>query len=157
MSSFIIYRKKEYAVILVDHLGHRKFPEGNVAPLIASKLTQVGSGVFAAHAGTWQPCYDILTRLHEFLICTPTLRSYDDIMAFLSDIGKERHEYYKSIYKSNSVDMRIPIVLTGHYRRPQDIENEVSSTCLVYETANNFTPTPAIMAFYAYNLSLIHI
>lgn len=151
MSMFIITRTTQYVVILADNLAHKDFAVGNKAPLPAPKLTHVAPCVFATHAGTWQPAFEILSNFREFLLSSPNLRTFDEITAYLEKEGNKCFEKYCKLWKrdAKSFDLKIPIILTGSYRHKEDIAQNICSTILIFETANSFKPTRSHGGWFA--------
>lgn len=151
MSMFIIARTTECAVILADNLGHKDYGGGNKVQLPAPKLTHVAPCVFATHAGSWQPAYELLHNFHEFLLSSPYPRAFDELAVYLEEEGNRCYLDYCKKLEKNSFDLRVPLVLTGPYRHPDDVSQKISSTILVYETANKFKPTRSHGAWFAYD------
>jgi|GEM_PF-1777004 len=151
MSTFLVYRRKEYAVILADLLAYRQYGGTNKTSLRAPKLTHVAPCVFAAHAGNWQPAYEVLSNFHEYLLASPATRTFDEIAQYLEQEGNRCFQKWCKIQQVGILDIRIPIILTGPYRHPDDVSNGVSSTCLIVETANKFKPARGFGAYWAYD------
>jgi hypothetical protein len=151
MSMFMIYRKKEYAVMLADSLAHKNLMGGSKVTLHAPKLAHVAPCVFATHAGNWQPAYEILSNLHDYLLGTPTPREYREITQYLEEEGTRCFQKWCEVWHVDTHDVRIPIILTGPYRAPEDIDNDISSTCVIIETARKFKAIKAFGPIWAYN------
>ena len=78
MSTFHIYRKKEYAAMLADPMGRRRFQSGSIAPLRAPKLVQATSKISAVRAGIRQPASDMLHEIHDYLQSPAQTQNCDD-------------------------------------------------------------------------------
>jgi hypothetical protein len=149
MSMFIITRTTEYVAILADNLAHIEYALGNKAPLPAPKLTHVAPCIFATHAGSWQPAYEILSNFHEYILSSPRARTFDEIEKYLEREGNLCQKKYCKLWNKESFDLRVPIILTGPYRHPEDIKLKISSTILIFETANKFKPTRSSGGWFA--------
>lgn len=157
MSSFLVYRKKEYAVVLADTLASRRSTGTNKSPLTAPKLTHVAPCVFAAHAGFWEPAYEILSNLHEYLLLSPSPRTFDEVIQYLEQESSRCFQKWCEAWKKDSLDLRIPIIFTGPYRHPEDIANELSSTCVIVETARKLKPARVLGAFWVYDTDVTQV
>jgi hypothetical protein len=149
MSMFIIARNVEFAVLLADDLAHKEYAQGNKAPLPAPKLSHVAPCVFASHAGLWQPAYEILSNFHDFLLASPRPRVFDEIVGYLEQEGNRCYQQYCEKWKREMFDLRVPIVLTGPYRHPEDASQQLTSTVLIFETANKFKPAKSSGGWFA--------
>lgn len=149
MSMFIIARTTKYAVILADNLAHKEYAQGNKAPLPAPKLSHVAPCVFATHTGSWQPAYEILGNFHNFLLTSPRPRTFDEIAGYLEQEGNRCYQQYREKWKREMFDLRVPIILTGPYRHPEDVNQQITSTILIFETANKFKPTRSHGGWFA--------
>ena len=75
----------------------------------------------------------------------------EQIAQHLESDGNRCFRHWCEVWDKDTFDVRIPIILTGPYRHNDDIAKQISSTCLIIETANGFKPTHVPGAFWAYN------
>lgn len=138
MSIFLVHQESSYLALLADSLGTKSHVSGGSSyPVTAPKLVHVAPGVYAAHAGTLQPAIDMLEKLGEVL---PTAPSWDALTPLMREIGETTYQKYRDRFKSDSFDVRVVVVLTGERRHPQDIEQDRSSSIVVWEVARKFEP-----------------
>jgi hypothetical protein len=138
VSTFLVHQESSYVVMLADSLG-QKTHSGDSASysLAAPKLVHVAEGVYAAHAGTLQPAIDMLAELGAKLEHTD---SWNALTAQMKEIGLGVYERYKERFRSDSFDVRVALVLTGERRNPKDIEEDRSSSIIIWEVARKFEP-----------------
>ncbi len=138
MSTFLVHQESTYLVLLADSLGTKSHAAGGATyPVTAPKLVHVGSGVYAAHAGTLQPAIDMLSELGDTLTAATT---WDTVTSGMKDIGHRVYARYQERFKSDSFDVRVVVVLTGERRHPSDIERDRSSSIVLWEVARKFEP-----------------
>ena len=142
MSMFIVHQAADHTLLLADSLARRRMSATlETFSASASKLADLGRGVFAAHAGTWQPAVSMLSDVAT-LLATPRGRSisHKALCSALSAIGKKRFAQFQSKWKGFDIDVRVALVLTGKLRDPGDIKSNLSSTVLLWEAARDFVP-----------------
>jgi len=142
MSMFIVHQDTEYTLVLADSLARRRLSSSpDTISMRASKLVSLGRGVFAAHAGTWQPAAAMLSDL-AILLASPRGRrlSHKSLRAALSTIGRRRFAEFQSKWKGLDIDVRVALVVTGSLRETSDKQAARSSTVILWEAARNFTP-----------------
>lgn len=130
--------------MLADSLGRRGDPSaGSCVPLAAPKLVHVAPCAYAAHAGTWQPALEMLSRLRAILLeCTQQgcLTDWDALRAQMVVIGRDVYSEFQRIFQLESFDVRIAVLLTGILRHPDDLASGSSSSLLLWEAASSFEP-----------------
>jgi hypothetical protein len=89
MSTFNIYQKLEYAVMLTDSLIHKPLDGGNIVPGFGPKLAHVAPGIYAAHAGFWQPAFAMLNRVHEYVNQAKEPPTHEQLVEQLVKIGQK--------------------------------------------------------------------
>lgn len=142
MTMFIVHQDTKYTLLLADSLARRRLSSSSdTISTRASKLVSLGRGVFAAHAGTWQPATAMLSDL-AILLASPRGRrlSHKSLCATLSTLGRKRFADFQSKWNGLDIDVRIALVLTGTLRDASDRQASRSSTVLLWEAARNFTP-----------------
>lgn len=142
MSMFIVHQDTEYTLLLADSLARRRLSSSlDTISTRASKLVSLGRGVFAAHAGTWQPATAMLSDL-AILLASPRGRrlSHKSLRATLSTLGRKRLAEFQSKWPGLAIDVRIALVITGPLRDASDKQASRSSTVLLWEAARKFTP-----------------
>ncbi len=142
MSMFIVHQAANYTLLLADSLARRTVEStSDTVSTSASKLVQVSAGVFAAHAGTWQPAIAMLSDVAA-LIAKRTSRSlsHKTLCASLAKIGTKRYAEFQALWKDHTIDVRIALVLTGNLRDSIDVKEGFSSTVLLWEAARGFKP-----------------
>jgi len=139
MSTFNIYQKLEYAVMLTDSLIHKPLDSGNIVPGFGPKLAHVAPGIYAAHAGFWQPAFAMLNRVHEYVAQAKEPPTHEQLVEQLTKIGQKTIDEHRN-KKGERLDVKVPLVVTGRYRHPEDVKISSATTLLLWETANDFTP-----------------
>jgi hypothetical protein len=142
MSMFIVHQATDHTLLLADSLARRRMSATlETFSASASKLADLGRGVFAAHAGTWQPALSMLSDVAT-LLATPRGRSisHKNLCSTLSVIGRKRFTEFQSKWKGFDIDVRVALILTGKLRDPIDIKSHLSSTVLLWEAARDFIP-----------------
>lgn len=125
-------------MILADSLGTKAHAASDTTyPVTAPKLVHVGSGVYAAHAGTLQPAIDMLSELGKVLQRSD---SWEALTSQMTEIGLTVHAKYKDRFNSDTFDVRVAVVVTGKLRHPTDIAEERSSSIILWEVARGFVP-----------------
>lgn len=140
MSTFLLHQESSYVALLADSFGAKSHGAGVAAPslpVVAPKLVHLATGVYAAHAGTFQPAIDMLSDLGERL---PEAITWEAMTSGMKEVGDRVYARYKEIFKSNSFDVRIAIIVTGDRRHPSDIERNIGSSILLWELARAFEP-----------------
>lgn len=138
MSVFLIHQEPSYLVLLADSLGQKQHSATESAySLTAPKLVHVAEGVYAAHAGTLQPAVDMLSELGTKLTAED---SWETFTSHLQEIGQRVYAKYQERFKNDSLDVRVAIVVTGDRRYPKDIEDDYSSSIILWEAARHFKP-----------------
>ncbi|MFN4895294.1 MAG: hypothetical protein ACK5GN_04275 [Pseudomonadota bacterium] len=138
MSIFLVHQERSYTAILADSLGQKAHTAGgSFYPVTAPKLVRVASGVYAAHAGTLQPAIDMLSLLASALA---SYTSWQQLAPKMRSIGEEVYATYSRRFASNSFDVRLALIFTGDRRHPIDIEDDVSSSIVLWELARGFQP-----------------
>jgi len=125
-------------VLLADSLGTKAHTASTATyPVTAPKLVHVGTGVYAAHAGTLQPAVDMLAELGKVL---EHADSWEALTSKMAEIGVAVHAKYKDRFKSDAFDVRVAVVLTGALRHPGDIADDRTSSIVLWEVARGFVP-----------------
>jgi hypothetical protein len=133
-----MYQEPTYTALLADSLGQRAHgPGGPQYTVAVPKLVRVAPGVYAAHAGTLQPAIDMLSAFSGIL---ETAADWEQMTLQMQGIGERIYDVYRERFATNSFDVRIALVVTGSRRHPLDIENEVSSSIVLWEVARGFIP-----------------
>lgn len=142
MSLFLVHQTHNRVVALTDSLLSREHRDGaGTFHARASKLVAIGSGVYACHAGTWQPALSMLADLATFLRSPSGKRvSYEKLLTKLKTIGTKRHAEFVKRFKRDSFDVRIALILTGRLRNQSDRKDGYASTILIWEKARDFAP-----------------
>lgn len=139
---FIVHQAPNHTLLLADSLARRQVESGtDTISMNASKLVKITDGIFAAHAGTWQPAIAMLSDLAAIL--TKSRRqpmSYKTFCASLANIGTKRFAEFRNLYKQFEIDVRIALVITGRLRDPIDIKDNIASSVLLWEAARDFKP-----------------
>lgn len=149
MSLFFAYRNQRYTVLLADSLAAKPHPHSNdTIGLSASKLAIVNPGILAAHAGTWQPAWAMLSDLYHLTARTTRRFSHRSFCRALEQIGQSRYAEYQKLFKKSDFDVRVILVLTGRYRFPVDVQKGFSTSIALWEAARGFTPTQAPGSVY---------
>jgi len=139
---FIVHQSPSHTLLLADSLARRQVESGaDTISMNASKLVKLSDGIFAAHAGTWQPAITMLSDVAA-LLARPRGRpsSHKSLCASLTSIGSKRFLEFRNKWKDLAIDARIAIVITGRLRDPADIKDHFSSTILLWEAAREFKP-----------------
>jgi hypothetical protein len=106
-----------------------------------SKLIDLKCGAFAAHAGTWQPAWAVLSDISELLTKDSTVsESFDTLCTKCGELGAVRLAEYRKLFSDNNLDVRIVLVLSGRKRAPVDIDEGYSTTVLLLEAAREMAP-----------------
>lgn len=142
MSMFLVHQSEDHTLLLADSLARRRMSQSSETfSTSASKIVTLGRGVFAAHAGTWQPAITMLSDLARLL---NTSRGHSlthkTLSSTLSALGKKRHSEFQTLWKGYDIDVRIVLLLTGKLRHPLDIKNKLSTSVLLWEAARDFIP-----------------
>jgi hypothetical protein len=138
MSVFLIHQEAPYAVLLADSLGQKPHIGGGASyQVTAPKLVRVDRGIYAAHAGTFQPAIDMLSEFHAVLEESP---DWDSMTLKMQQIGQNVRTRYCEIFKTDSFDVRVALVVTGARRHPNDISQDISTSLIIWELARNFEP-----------------
>ncbi len=138
MSVFLIHQEPGYLVLLADSLGQKTHSSTESSySLTAPKLVHVAEGVYAAHAGTLQPAIDMLSELGTKLTDSD---SWESFTGHLKEIGERVYAKYQERFKSDSFDVRVALVVTGNRRHPKDIDDDYSSSIVLWEAARHFEP-----------------
>lgn len=138
MSLFLVHQETSHLVLLADSLGTKSHSAGGASyPVTAPKLVHVAPGVYAAHAGTLQPAIDMLAELGEVLSDATT---WERLTSRMKSIGDTVYTRYLERFKTESFDVRVVVVVTGDRRHPKDIQDDRSSSILVWEVARKFEP-----------------
>jgi len=138
MSVFLIHQEAAYTVLLADSLGQKPHLGGGATyQVTAPKLVRVAPGIYAAHAGTLQPAIDMLSELSAVLDLSP---DWDSMTARMCAIGHNVRDRYREIFKTDSFDTRVALVITGARRHPSDISSDTSASLLIWELARDFEP-----------------
>ena len=138
MSVFLAHQESSYLVLLADSLGTKTHAAGGSPyPFTAPKLVHVAPGVYAAHAGTLQPAIDMLSELGKIL---EQATSWDTLTTHMQGIGENVYARYRERFKSDSFDVRVVIIVTGERRHPSDIEQDRTSSIVLWEVARKFEP-----------------
>ena len=142
MSMFLLHQDNERTIMLADSLAIRKHADGSGSfPITASKLAFVAPGIYAAHAGTWQPAWAMLSELREFLEPRGTSAiAWEQFCHKLSEIGAKHFEDFTAKFGTSDFDVRIALVLTDQYREAQDQAEGFTSTIILWEAARKFIP-----------------
>lgn len=141
MSIFLIRQTSDYTVMLADSLTMKEHPAGEGAiPGSAPKLAHVSPGIYAAHAGTWQPAWAMLSDLHRATSKKGRRLSHAQLLHTLAQIGPTRYAEYRKIFGRKTFDVRIALVVTGSYRSPKDVAAPHSTSIILWEVARDFTP-----------------
>jgi hypothetical protein len=142
MSMFIVHQSQDHTLLLADSLARRRrSASSETFSTNASKVVSLGKGVFAAHAGTWQPAVSMLSELAKLLATSRGQSStHKSLCSTLLTIGKKRFSEFQALWKGYDIDVRIALVLTGKLRHPLDIKSQLSSTILLWEAARDFIP-----------------
>lgn len=143
MSAFLIHQEKRYAVLLADSLGTKDaVAGGGRLPLAAPKLVHVAPCIYAAHAGTWQPALEMLTRLRSTALAAGSTGQHDaaSLSRLMPEIGRQVYAEYQRSFQVESFDVRVALLLTGQLRHPDDVAAEISSTILLWDAASQFEP-----------------
>lgn len=151
MSMFVAHQDSKYTLLLADSLARKRLSSSSdTISTQVSKLVSVGKGVFAAHAGTWQPAMAMLSDLATLLM-TPRGRplSHKNLISALTTIGRKRFAAFQSTWSGVDIDVRVALVITGALRDPTDKQASRSSTILLWEAARDFKPvrTPGTLCF----------
>lgn len=142
MSIFLVHQTPARAIMLADSLASREHSRGaGPFSIQTSKLLNVGAGVFAAHAGTWQPAIAMLSELSRFLRRTSNRTPpHKALLTKLRAIGEKQNAEFSKRFKGVDFDIRIALILTGKLRDPIDIRDGYSSTLVIWEKARRFSP-----------------
>jgi hypothetical protein len=141
MSIFLVRQTPCYTVLLADSLATKEHPSGaGTIAASASKLAHVSSGIYAAHAGTWQPAWAMLSDLHDATVKKGRKLSHTQLITTLKQIGQRRYKEYQKIFGAKSFDVRIALVVTGGYRSPAEISAGSSTSVILWEAARDFVP-----------------
>ncbi len=142
MSLFLVHQTQARAILLADSLAVRTHSGGaGTFQTRASKLAYLPQGVFAAHAGTWQPAWAMLSDLEKFLRANARRKVSAKVFENkLTEIGKRRFAEFVKRFARSDFDVRIALVLTGALRDPSDIKDGYSSTISIWEKARDFVP-----------------
>jgi hypothetical protein len=84
-----------------------------------------------------QPAIDMLK---EFESTLSSASDWNSLVSPLEAIGQRIHAAYKDRFKTDSLDVRVAIALTGTWRHPDDISRQASSSLLIWEAARNVSP-----------------
>lgn len=141
MSTFLIHQEPAYVVVLADTLGTRSSARSpGVLPLTAPKIVEVAPCAYAAHAGTWQPALEMLTRLREHLLAPPAAIPWEQLTELMRSIGSDTYSHFQQVFALESFDVRVALVLTGYLRHAEDVAAGRSSTLVLWESARSFRP-----------------
>jgi hypothetical protein len=141
MSIFLIRQTAEYTVMLADSLTMKEHPSGEgTIPGSAPKLAHVSPGIYAAHAGTWQPAWAMLSDLHSVTTKKGRRLTHTQLLSTLSHIGPRRYAEYQTIFGRKTFDVRIALVVTGCYRSPKDTTSPNSTSIILWEAGRDFEP-----------------
>jgi hypothetical protein len=142
VSLFLVHQTKARTLILADSLAARSHAGGaGTFQTEASKLVYLPQGVFAAHAGTWQPAWAMLSDLERFLRSNARRKVSTKVFENkLIEIGKRRFAEFSKRFGRSDFDVRIALVLTGALRDSSDIKDGYSSTISIWEKARDFVP-----------------
>lgn len=142
VSAFLIHQEPRYAVMLADSLGTKGAGAAATrVPLAAPKLVHVAPCAYAAHAGTWQPALEMLSRLRPLLLPHTDKGSPPDWVALsaqMSEIGRQVYAEFQKKFQLESFDVRVALLLTGPLRHSEDVASGCSSTLAVWEAAGAF-------------------
>lgn len=139
MSLFLIHQSPSHAVILTDSYATKPHSGGTgSAPLVAPKLTLVRSGIYAAHAGTWQPAIAMLNELRALTTRARASNTYTGLAKKLPEIGRRIHSEFQKRLKQKELDVRIALVFTGSLRHPADVKAGYSTSIILWEAARKF-------------------
>jgi hypothetical protein len=142
VSAFLIQQDQQYAVLLADSLGTKESPGVGRIPVAAPKLVHVAPCAYAAHAGTWQPALEMLSRLRSLIISREGVAPANaaSLSVDMPKIGVEVHAEFQKLFRVESLDVRVALLLTGNLRHPDDAAEGRSSTVLLWEAASQFVP-----------------
>lgn len=141
MSIFLIRQTQTYTVVLADSLAMKEHPSGaGTISTSASKLAHVSPGIYAAHAGTWQPAWAMLSDLHHASTKKGRRLTHPQLLALLKQIGQRRYKEYQKIFGKKSFDVRIVLVVTGGYRSQAEVSSATSTSVILWEAARDFVP-----------------
>jgi hypothetical protein len=141
MSIFLIHQTQSYAVMLADSLATKEHPSGaGTISTSASKLAHVSPGIYAAHAGTWQPAWAMLSDLHHATTGKGRRLTHSQLLSALKQIGQRRYKEYQRIFGRKSFDVRIALVVTGGYRSSAQASAATSTSVILWEAARDFVP-----------------
>ena len=130
-------------MLLADSLGTKESAAGSArVPLAAPKLVHVAPCAYAAHAGTWQPALEMLTRLRHEIIGAQAPRPFSDrsVNEQLAAIGSAVYAEFQKRFALERFDVRVSLVLTGPLRCMADAEAGRSSSVVLWEASNGFEP-----------------
>lgn len=143
MSLFFAYQTQRYAILLTDSLALKPHPTPgkDTIGISASKLAVVGTGIVAAHAGTWQPAWAMLSDLYALTKKRVREFTHSSFCEQLTEIGAKRYTEYQRIFSRDRFDVRLALIFTGRYRFPVDVEEGFTTSIVLWEVAREFVPT----------------
>lgn len=128
--------------MLADSLGTKGGgPGSSRVPVAAPKLVHVAPCAYAAHAGTWQPALEMLSRVRPLLMPhagQPTPPDWPFLAIRMAEIGREVYAEFQKTFQLESFDVRVALLLTGSLRFPEDRDSGATSTLLIWEVAGGF-------------------
>lgn len=128
--------------MLADSLGTKgDSSSASKVPVAAPKLVHVAPCAYAAHAGTWQPALEMLSRLRPLLLAHAQQGGVADwatLEAQMAEIGRQVYAEFQNTFRLASFDVRVALLLTGSLRRPEDISASSASTLIIWEAAGGF-------------------